>query len=83
MIFEKMNNFSLSPKIVRMVIVGLIIMVSGYILMIGGGSDDPNVFNEEMFDFQRLVASPILVILGIVIIITSIMSKPKDGGDKE
>ena len=66
-----------------MVLVGLIIMVSGYILMIGGGSDDPNVFNEEMFDFQRLVASPILVILGIVIIITSIMSKPKDGGDKE
>lgn len=78
-----MNNFSLSPKNVRMVLVGLIIMVSGYILMIGGGSDDPNVFNEEMFDFQRLVASPILVILGIVIIITSIMSKPKDGGDKE
>lgn len=78
-----MNNFSLSPKNVRMVLVGLIIMVSGYILMIGGGSDDPDVFNEEMFDFQRLVASPILVILGIVIIITSIMSKPKDGGDKE
>ena len=78
-----MNNFSLSPKNVRMVLVGLVIMVSGYILMIGGGSDDPNVFNEEMFDFQRLVASPILVILGIVIIITSIMSKPKDGGDKE
>ena len=66
-----------------MVLVGLIIMVSGYILMIGGGSDDPNVFNEEMFDFQRLVASPILVILGIVIIITSIMSKPKNGGDEE
>lgn len=78
-----MNNFSLSPKNVRMVLVGLVIMVSGYILMIGGGSDDPNVFNEDMFDFQRLVASPILVILGIVIIITSIMSKPKDGGDKE
>ena len=78
-----MNNFSLSPKNVRMVLVGLIIMVSGYILMIGGGSDDPNVFNEGMFDFQRLVASPILVILGIVIIITSIMSKPKNGGDEE
>lgn len=78
-----MNNFSLSPKSVRMVLVGLIIMVSGYILMIGGGSDDPNVFNEDMFDFQRLVASPLLVILGIVIIITSIMSRPKDGGQEK
>lgn len=79
----EMNNFSLSPKSVRMVLVGLIIMVSGYILMIGGGSDDPNVFNEDMFDFQRLVASPLLVILGIVIIITSIMSRPKDGGQQK
>ena len=64
-----------------MVIVGLIIMVSGYILMIGGGSDNPDVFNEDMFDFQRLVASPLLVILGIVIIIVSIMSRPKNGGE--
>ena len=56
-------------------------MVSGYILMMGGGSSDPDVFNEAMFDFRRLVASPLLVLLGIVIIIVSIM-KPR-GGDGE
>lgn len=74
-----MDNFSLPSKNVRMIIVGLIVMVSGYILMIGGGSSDPEVFNEAMFDFRRLVASPLLVVLGIVIIIVSIMSKPKEG----
>ena len=68
-----MANFSLPSKNVKLILVGLIVMVSGYILMIGGGSSDPDVFNYAMFDFRRLVLSPLLVILGIVIIIISIM----------
>ena len=79
-----MANFSLPPKNVRFIIVGLVVMVAGYILMIGGGSSDPQVFNYDMFDFRRLVLSPLLVILGIVIIIVSIMKRPKDKAeDKE
>ena len=70
------NKFALSPKSVR-----LIVMISGYILMIGGGSDDPNVFNPEMFNFTRLVVSPLLILLGVAIIIIAIMKKPK--GDDE
>ncbi len=73
-----MSNFSLSSKNVRLVLVCLIVMVSGYILMIGGGSNDPNVFSYAMFDFRRLVLSPVLVILGIVIVIVAIMRKPKE-----
>ena len=76
-----MSKFSLPPKNVRLILVGLVVMVSGYILMMGGGSSDPDVFNEAMFDFRRLVASPLLVLMGIVIIIVSIM-KPR-GGDGE
>jgi hypothetical protein len=53
--------------------VGLIVMISGYILMTGGGSDDPQVFNYAMFDFRRMVAAPIVIILGIVIEVVSIM----------
>lgn len=75
------NKFALSPKSVRFIIVGLIVMISGYILMIGGGSDDPNVFNPEMFNFTRLVVSPLLILLGVAIIIIAIMKKPK--GDDE
>lgn len=77
-----MANFSLPPKNVKLILVGLIVMVSGYILMIGGGSSDPDVFNYAMFDFRRLVLSPLLVILGIVIIIVSIMGKKGKTDDK-
>ncbi|NLX40431.1 MAG: DUF3098 domain-containing protein [Bacteroidales bacterium] len=76
-----MSNFSLSTKNVRFVLIGLIVMVAGYILMAGGGSSNPNVFNPEIFNFRRLVISPLLVILGIVIVILAIMKKPRE--DKE
>lgn len=77
-----MSNFSLPSRNVKFILIGLIVMIAGYILMIGGGSTDPDVFNYEMFNFRRLVLSPLLVILGVVIIIVSIMSKPKDNGEK-
>ena len=52
-------------------------MIVGYILMIGGGSSDPSVFNPAMFDARRLVVSPLFVIAGIVLIIYAIMHTPK------
>jgi len=70
-----MANFSLSGKSVKLIVAGLVVMVLGYILMMGGGSSDPDVFNPAMFDFRRLVFSPLLVIAGIVIIIVAIMRK--------
>jgi hypothetical protein len=48
-------------------------MISAYILMMGGGSEDPEVFKYAMFDFRRMVAAPIVIILGIVIEIVAIM----------
>lgn len=77
------DNFSVSPAGVKTILIGLILMVSGYILMLGGGSNDPAVFNDAMFDFRRMVASPVLVVLGIVIVIVAIMSRPSDKGDKQ
>lgn len=66
---------AITPKGLRLLLVGLIVMVSGYILMSGGGSEDPEVFNAEMFNFRRLVAAPLVIILGIVIEIVAIMGK--------
>ena len=63
----------ITAKGLRLLLVGLIVMISGYILMTGGGSDDPQVFNYAMFDFRRMVAAPIVIILGIVIEVVSIM----------
>lgn len=77
---EEMDKMPVSPKGLKMMIVGFVVMLSGFILMIGGGGDDPQVFNEAMFDFQRLVAAPIVILCGIVIEIVAIMNK---GGRKE
>ena len=57
----------------KLLLVGLIVMISGYILMMGGGSDDPQIFNYAMFDFRRMVAAPIVIILGIVVEVVAIM----------
>ena len=64
---------AMSPKGLRVLLIGFIVMVSGYILMTGGSSDDPQVFNYAMFDFRRLVAAPVVIVLGIIIEIGAIM----------
>lgn len=63
----------MTPKGLKILLIGLIVMVSGYILMSGGGSTDPEVFNYAMFDFRRMVAAPIVIVLGIVIEVVAIM----------
>ena len=73
---------AMTPKGLRYLLIGLIVMVSGYILMTGGGSTDPEVFNESMFDFRRMVAAPLVIILGIVIEVVSIMGVFKGKEDK-
>ncbi len=56
---------------------GIVILALGYILLAGGGSDDPNVFNPAMFDTRRLYVAPILIVLGFVVEIVAIMFKAK------
>ena len=58
-------------------IVGLAILFLGYVLMVGGASDDPTKFNPEIFNAQRLTVSPILIIIGFIVEIFAIMKKPK------
>lgn len=82
---ERMENnekMAITPKGLKYLLVGLLVMVSGYILMTGGGSDDPEVFNYAMFDFRRMVAAPLVIILGIVIEVVAIMGIFKDKKEK-
>ena len=58
-------------------IIGVLVMIAGYILMMGGGVKDPQVFNYAMFDFRRLVAAPITIVAGVVVIAVGIMRKEK------
>lgn len=70
-----------TPKNLRMMIAGLLVMIAGFILLAGGGSKDPQVFNYAMFDFRRLVAAPVVIIAGIVVEVISIMAvfRKKEG----
>ena len=70
---ESNPKMAITPKGLKYLLIGLLVMVSGYILMSGGGSKDPEVFNYAMFDFRRMVAAPVVIILGIVIEIVAIM----------
>lgn len=56
-------------------IIGLVLIAIGYVLMAGGGSDDPNVFNDAIFNTQRLVFAPILVLAGFGVELYAIMTK--------
>lgn len=57
--------------------IGLALISFGFILMAGGGSDDPNVFNEKIYNFQRIRLAPTLIIIGLGIEIYAIMLNPK------
>ena len=59
------------------VLVGIALIALGFVLMIGGGSSDPNVFNEKMFNTQRLTIAPILVLAGFVVEIVAIFWRKK------
>ncbi len=70
-------------KNVKYIALGLAVMIVGFVLMIGGGSDDPSVFNPAMFNFRRLVVAPVVIIAGIVTITVAIMRTPKADPDKK
>jgi hypothetical protein len=76
---DKKSNekFLFEKKNYMIMIVGLAIIALGFILMAGGGSDDPNVFNEEIYNFRRIRLAPTLVILGLGVQIYAILVKSK------
>ncbi|MDG1397681.1 MAG: DUF3098 domain-containing protein [Polaribacter sp.] len=58
-------------------LIGIVFIAVGFIFMAGGGSEDPNVFNEEMYNWQRIRLAPTLVIIGLGIEIYAILADPK------
>jgi len=72
------SQFAVTAKGLKLMIAGLLVLAAGFLLLSGGGSDDPQVFNYAMFDFRRLVAAPIVIIAGIVVEVVAIMGRFKD-----
>lgn len=73
----------ITGKGLRLLLMGLLVMVAGFVLMIGGGTVEPDRFNWAMFDFRRLVAAPLVILCGIVIEIVAIMRRPKDSDNTQ
>ena len=72
------STFAFSRENFRIMIAGVVILVIGMLLMIGGGTDDPNTFNgDELFSFRRITLSPIVILIGFAVVIVAIMRKPK------
>ena len=69
------NKPALTRKGVKLLLAGVIVMAAGFILMMGGGLKDPQVFNYSMFDFRRLVSAPIVIVAGIVVMVVAIMRR--------
>ncbi len=72
---NKTNNFLFNKSNYLFLLIGVVLVAIGFILMSGGGSNDPNVFNEEIFNFRRIRLAPTLVLMGFGVIIYSIFKK--------
>jgi len=74
----KTGEFAFGKENYRLMLIGLALIILGFLLMIGGGSEDPKVFNPEIFSFRRITLAPILILAGYAVEIFAIMKKPKD-----
>jgi len=70
-------DFAFKKRNYILLITGLVFIASGLILMIGGGSEDPTKFSDEIFNFRRLTLAPVLLAIGFIFEIYAVMYKSK------
>ena len=70
------KNFVFGKKNYKFMFIGLAVIALGFILMSGGGSDDPNEFNEAVYNFQRIRLAPTIVLIGFGIQVYAILVNP-------
>lgn len=75
--FENMDGFALGKENLKLMVIGLVIIVIGFLLMTGGKSSNPSVFNPEIFSFRRITLAPMVVLFGFLFEIYAIMKNPK------
>ena len=75
---KEKTNFALNRENYKLLAIGFGIIVLGFILMLGGKSEDPNEFSEKIFSFRRITLAPIVVLAGFGFEIWAIMRKPKE-----
>ncbi len=71
------SRFALGRRNYILLAIGFGVIVLGFLLMLGGKSEDPNQFSDTIFDFQRITLAPMVVLAGFVFEIYAIMAAPK------
>ena len=71
------KEFLFGKRNYKFLLFSMAVIVTGFVIMSGGGSEDPNVFNPEIFNFRRIRLAPSIVLLGFGIAIYAILSSPK------
>ncbi len=70
------QEFIFQEKNYLFMFIGLAFITIGFILMSGGGSDDPNVFNDDIYNFRRIRLAPTLILIGLGIEVYAILLNP-------
>ena len=73
----KKKEFLFSKRNYRFLLLSIALIAIGFIIMAGGGSEDPNVFNPEIFNFRRIRLAPTIVLMGFGLAIYTILMPPK------
>ena len=79
---QKSVEFALGKQNYILMLIGFVILIIGFLLMVGGKSEDPNVFNYEMFSFRRITLAPLVVLFGFGFEIWAIMKKPSKNAEE-
>jgi len=73
------HGFALGKKNYVMLAIGFVVIIIGFLLMAGGKSTNPNVFNaDKLFSFRHIILAPIIILAGFIFEIYAIMKKPKE-----
>ena len=72
---DKKFDFPMGKKNYRLILIGFLIIVLGFVLMMGGGSEDPTKYSDDIFSFRRITLAPIIVLFGFGFEIYAIMKK--------
>lgn len=78
MINGKKEGFAFGKMNYQLLIAGVVLIIIGFMLMSGGGSDDPKIYNPAIFNFRRITLAPIVVLSGFAVVMLSVMKKAKD-----
>ena len=76
------DGFALGPENYKLLLIGFVIIIVGFILMVGGKTHDPNYFNPEIFSFRRITLAPLVVLFGFLFEIYAIMKRPTPNNEK-